>query len=356
MQNICSQIGGSAAGLMVRDIVRAQVKMQVDVGTDPYWQKLQLERYAEIAPFVAPMSFLKVGQIVSVEDVMDYEVFLQGRFYKEWAAPQGLSDAMLGILVRSGGKLGAVGISFKRRATDGDKRIMTDLLPHLTRAVAISDLLQFRASAVARLTAAVDGLATGVIFLTSDLKVLDINLAAERMVRERQILAIENDRLLLPNSEIGRKLRTAVAVCAHGRLDQLKTPTVAFEGPGGATGLVAHILPLGKNDSSDSGDAVVVVFLADPEMPLRLPIEALVEQFGLSPSELRVLMGLMQGQTPREIADLHGIAMPTIRTHLRHLFQKTRTTRQMELVKLAMSMNSPHAPTEDKSELPSAPH
>ena len=344
LQSICDWTGAAAAGLMVRDLVLAQFKIQVGVGTDPYWQQLQDERYAAIAPFAVPITFLKAGQVVAVEDVMDFEVYLRGRFYKEWVAPQGLADAMLGILARSGSRLGAVGISLRRRATDEDKAALTDMLPHLTRAVAISDLLQFRAAEVARLSAAVDGLATGVVFLSSDLKVLDINLAAERMVRERQIVAIENDRLLLPNSDIGRKLKAAIAACAEGRLDQLKTSTVVFEGRNEAPGLVAHVLPLAKNDSSFGGDAVVAVFLTDPEAPVRMPIETLVEQFGLSPSELRVLMGLMQGQTPREIADAHGIAIPTIRTHLRHLFAKTGTSRQMQLVKLAMSMNPPQPP------------
>jgi DNA-binding CsgD family transcriptional regulator len=346
LARICGGIGGAAGGLMVRDFVLAQAKIEVGFGTEPHWQKLQAERYGAIAPFIAPMSYLKAGQVVAVEDVMDYDVFLQGRFYKEWAAPQGLVDAMMGILARSGSKLGAIGISFKRRATDDDKQVMEDLLPHLIRAVAISDLLQFRAVEVARLSAAIDMLTTGVVFLGSDLTILDINPAAQRMAHERRIVAIENGRLLLSSAEAGRKLRAAVAICAGGHLDELKIATILLEGPDGAPGLVAHVLPLNKkNEDSLGGAAAAALFLADPEAPVRMPIETLVEQYGLSPSELRVLMGLMQGQTPREIADAHGIAMPTIRTHLRHLFEKTGTTRQMQLVKLAMSMNAPQAPT-----------
>jgi DNA-binding CsgD family transcriptional regulator len=289
--------------------------------------------------------------VISIGDVMDYDVFLKGRFFLEWAHPQGWQDNIVGILSKSGNKLGVFAVSLKRRATHEDKSAVSLFLPHVTRAVAISDLLQFRTAEVGRLTAAVDGLTTGVVFLSSDLKVLDINAAAERMTRERHAIAIESGRLLLPNSEMGRKLRSAVAACAHGRLDELRISTVVFEGRDGAPGLVTHVLPLAKSEGSLEGGPAAALFLTDPEAPMRMPIDALIEQFGLTPSELRVLMGLMQGQTPREIAEAHGMAMPTIRTHLRHLFQKTGTSRQIQLVKLAMSMNPPQLTTNGEAKL-----
>ncbi len=351
LERIRGWMDGGAVALMVRDMVRAQPKIEVGVGTEPYWANLQVERYGQIAPFIAPMTYLKAGQVVSVEDVMDYDVYLQGRFHKEWAAPQGLADAVLGVLAQTGSRVGAIGVSLRSRATDKDRQAMTDLLPHVIRAVAISDLLEFRAAKVAQLSAAVDGLVTGVVFVAADLNVLDFNAAADRIVRERKIVAIENGRLLLPNSDVGRRLRTAITICAEGQLDELKTSTVVFEGRDGGPGLVAHVLPLSRSDSSSPGSAVAVVFLTDPEASVRMPIETLVEQYGLSPSELRVLMGLMQGQTPSDIADAHGIAMPTIRTHLRHLFHKTGTSGQMQLVKLAMSMMQPQTLSGDVAKL-----
>lgn len=341
LEHICQWMGTDTAALMVRDILNAEPKIEAAVGFEPHWLQLQAEHYAQIAPFTAPMTCLRAGQVVSTEDVIDYGVYMDSRFHNEWAAPQGMADALLGVLTRTNTRLGAVGLSFRRRATHEDMEALADLLPHLSRAVAISDLLGFQAAEIARFSAAVDGLSTGVVFVAADLAVLDFNAAAERMLGDRKVVAINNHRLLLPDCEAGRRLRMAIQSCADGRLEDLKTSSAVFESRDGAPALVMHVLPHSKNDASSRGAAVAVVFLTDPEAPVRLPIETLVEQYGLSPSELRVLMGLMQGQVPRAIAEALGIAMPTIRTHLRHLFEKTGTSRQAQLVQLALSMNSP---------------
>ena len=53
----------------------------------------------------------------------------------------------------------------------------------------------------------------------------------------------------------------------------------------------------------------------------------------LTPAEFRVLLGLLEGESPASIADRLGVSRTTVRTQLRALFAKTGCTRQADLVR-----------------------
>jgi DNA-binding CsgD family transcriptional regulator len=71
------------------------------------------------------------------------------------------------------------------------------------------------------------------------------------------------------------------------------------------------------------------------------PPEALAKQFKLTPAELRVLFALVEIGGVPEATEVLGISEATTRTHLRHLFEKTGTSRQAELVKLVAKYGTP---------------
>jgi len=80
--------------------------------------------------------------------------------------------------------------------------------------------------------------------------------------------------------------------------------------------------------------ASVAVFMQDPLAAPLMPGEAFARLHRLTGAELRVLLALAQGLGAREAADLLGIGEPTVRTHLQHMFAKTQTLRQADLLRL----------------------
>lgn len=58
--------------------------------------------------------------------------------------------------------------------------------------------------------------------------------------------------------------------------------------------------------------------------------------FGMTPTEARVASLLTQGRALQQIAKELGISRTTVAFHMRHIFQKTRTNRQAELVALLL--------------------
>jgi DNA-binding CsgD family transcriptional regulator len=56
---------------------------------------------------------------------------------------------------------------------------------------------------------------------------------------------------------------------------------------------------------------------------------------------MRTLDRLVAGDTLAEAAQALGVALATVRTHLAHIFEKTGTSRQAELIRLAAKFAPP---------------
>jgi len=73
-----------------------------------------------------------------------------------------------------------------------------------------------------------------------------------------------------------------------------------------------------------------------PSMP-----NALAKAYKLTAMELRVLLGIVQVGGGPSVAEELGISETTVRSHLRHVYEKTGTNRQADLVKLVAAFESP---------------
>jgi DNA-binding CsgD family transcriptional regulator len=71
------------------------------------------------------------------------------------------------------------------------------------------------------------------------------------------------------------------------------------------------------------------------------PPEVIARTFRLTPSELRVLLAIVEIGGAPEAAEALGIAETTVKFHLKRLFEKTGTGRQADLVKLAAGFVNP---------------
>jgi DNA-binding CsgD family transcriptional regulator len=63
--------------------------------------------------------------------------------------------------------------------------------------------------------------------------------------------------------------------------------------------------------------------------------------YDVTPAESRVLELIVEGLTPKEIADKLSVSIATVRTHLARLYHKTETSRQAEIVALVARMAFP---------------
>src|SRR5262249_19662184 len=116
--------------------------------------------------------------------------------------------------------------------------------------------------------------------------------------------------------------------------------TIALPGVDNA-GLIATIFPLARGVA-----AMAAIFVQDPIVMPTFAGEAFAELYGLTRSELRVLIAMVPGLSVKEAAEVLGIGENTANTHLQHIPPKTGTSKQTELTRLFMSatppVSSPH--------------
>ena len=102
---------------------------------------------------------------------------------------------------------------------------------------------------------------------------------------------------------------------------------------------IAHVLPLTRGARRLAGvsySAVAAVFAHKAALDVPHPLEAIATAFKLTPSEMRVLMMIIKvaRRAVPEVAPVLGVSETTVKTHLQHIFDKTGTRRQADLVKL----------------------
>jgi DNA-binding CsgD family transcriptional regulator len=67
----------------------------------------------------------------------------------------------------------------------------------------------------------------------------------------------------------------------------------------------------------------------------------IAKAYKLTPTELRVLLAIVEVGGVPEAAEALGIAESTVKTHLGRLYQKTGSGRQADLVKLVAGFSNP---------------
>jgi DNA-binding CsgD family transcriptional regulator len=111
-------------------------------------------------------------------------------------------------------------------------------------------------------------------------------------------------------------------------------PLTAHDG----TRYVAHVLALKsvlRNERGPKLKAVAALFVRKAGLDSQSCSELLARTFELTPTELRVLLSIVEVGGVPQTAQILGIAETTVKTHLHRVFSKTGTNRQADLVKLA---------------------
>ena len=93
-------VGAEAGGILSKDSVSKVSIPHYHFGVDPNFVQIYAETHSKFDP-VSTLPFFDVGQIVSIPELVAYEEFLEGRFFREWMQPQGLVDAANSVLEKS---------------------------------------------------------------------------------------------------------------------------------------------------------------------------------------------------------------------------------------------------------------
>jgi DNA-binding CsgD family transcriptional regulator len=266
-------------------------------------------------------------------------------YIREFLRPQGIVDSMLYYLIDTPTRYSAFAVSKSEHLiTAQEIKIGALLLPHIRRAVTISNVLDARTIERSRMAEALDGLRSAVILTDERGSVLRANCAAENMLRAASLVTTTGGVLHARLPSAAGELRIAISVAARNEADIGKTGLAIRLTDPDVPPIFAHVLPMTGSElrtrlQPSAAAAIFIGALPDEEGAADIMTAA----FGLTPAEKRVLTGLLAGRTLAETAAALGVAATTAKSQLERIFSKTGVSRQADLILLATRLTPPTA-------------
>jgi PAS domain-containing protein len=228
---------------------------------------------------------------------------------QEWAKPIGIVDFMVFFLMHTPMHMSCFSGSRHERQgliTDREIELGKLLLPHLRRAVTISNVLDVRTIEGTRVAEALNALRCAVVLTNEQGTILHANRLAEHMLDKGGPIQSVQGVLQATAPSAASELRSALSLAARNEAGIGKTGLAIRLTEPDLPPVFAHVLPLTGSDFRTrlQPAAVAAVFIGAP-------------------------------------ADAQDGAGPTAKTHLEHIFLKTKVTRQAELMRLWTGLISP---------------
>jgi DNA-binding CsgD family transcriptional regulator len=316
---------------------------------DPHYKRLYLQDYCRIDPTTVGLWLRETGKPLGIRDIMDIDEFHASRFYQEWVRPQKHVDAVSVTLDKTatGAALFTVFRHERHGFLDAEARWRMGLIaPHVRRAALVGRALEHKTAEAATLADTFDGLSAAMFLVDADGRVVHANAAGEAMLRQSLVLSVASGKLAASDAVALRALNEMVAAAKGGDAAAgsrgIAVPLTARDGER----YVVHALPLASAERGRAGGgcaAVAALFVQKAALQLRSLPEVVAKTFNLTPTELRVLLAIVETGGVPETAEALGIGQATVKTHLHRLFGKTDTRRQADLVKLMAAFANPLA-------------
>jgi len=308
--------------------------------------------YVTNSPFVANVDKIPLGIPTFSEHVVDNAELYKTEHYNDFVRPRGLGHYAVGILLERDAQ-GMTAFSIADHKDDDvrrshQKRLLQLLTVHLQRAIKLHRTLACQSATTAATQAAFDRWTQPAFVLSASARVVSMNAAAAALLKREDCIWLDRDgQLRSVDDAKSRAIELAARKCAAiadrpgPAADPAIRESVLLPRPAPAPPLQAAAWTLPFSDqraafAAPQGRVLLIVF--DPLQVQRTPVRWLSRQFGLSPAEERLTDAIVNGVTLADAADQIGIRLSTARTRLKAIQTKTGCSRQVDLVRLAMSM------------------
>ena len=341
-------VGGSAAVLYSKDATKKSANICYDDGAiNPYYKRLYLDEYVKCDPSTTAEAFAAIDEPLGTADLIPYDEFVQTRHYQEWARPQGLVDHLRVALEKSATSIVFFGVFRDQRqglVDDEMRQRMRLVAPHVRRAVLVGSAMDRKTAEAAAFADTLDGVSAGMFLVDAGGRIVHANASGHALLDERSVLRAGGGKVVAVAADADQELNQSLATVGGGDaalgVKGIAVPLTARDGER----YVAHVLPLTSGERRRAGAgyaAVAALFVHKAELEIPSPPETIARLYKLTPTELRVLLAVVEVGGVPEVAEALGIGEATVKTHLHRLFAKTETTRQADLVKLVAGFSSP---------------
>lgn len=255
--------------------------------------------------------------------------------FRDFLSPRDIAFTAATVIKGSGDDIAV--FSVDRRFAEGrfagpELDFLNTIRPHLGRAVALAGRLRMKQTMTAMATLQLLGIPAAVLSRNS--KVIATNTSFDALAGQ-MFLPAAFGRLALYDKRADSLLRQAL----EGTIVQQRSVrSIAVRSENRLPTGILHVIPACMQAQDIIGAGGTLLILARPIGDITLNAEWLKGLYDLSPTEARIAAQLSEGKSLEKIASQTGTAKETVRTHVKHLLQKTGFARQIDFVRAAGSL------------------
>ena len=297
-------------------------------------------------PWSARSMRMMVDRIGPISEMFPPVELEKTTLYNEWLKPQGFAPIWpIGhtLVDESGEPVG--GFAIYRIEGQGpfdpeDIASILPFIPHFRRALHLHLALHGARTVQHAVAEALNRLPTGVLLLNKRREVVLRNSGADLIVSQDDGFRLDRNGPCATdareNAALQKLIADAMDAQRHGVL--AGTGFLSISRTSGRRPFAVMVAPLLAAPAGGVvSDAVVALFVSDPDAGRVSEAESLAKLYALTHSEAELVRLLALGHSLEEAAIKRGVSLSTARSHLKHAFAKTGTSRQGELVRLVIT-------------------
>lgn len=331
LDRLCDQTGAASAVVQVLDLRADQAQIVWQAG-DSRSSTLRSQLAGSGNPRIDRRRMLRCASRVVADDDLFERDDPGRRALQQLLADAGLGAFLGHLLPQADDRY--IGIALHRAAGTGDAfepgtpACLTELAPHVGEAVRLGQRLHRVQRDLQQHRAHLDQLRCAALVCDAEARVQWMNRSAGQLVQAGSLLGLNAGLLRAGTPGQTAQLRHEIAAAARA-------------GDGAARWLALanadrqlHLAL--RRQAVDDGPPCVLVTLTDPHEVVDAPAHTWCRLLGLTPAEGVLVAALAQGRTLEAHATERGVALGTVRNQLKQVLAKTGTSRQADLVRLAL--------------------
>ena len=341
LEEISDLLRGGVAALLYHDLRSHIGGLNESVRLSPEAIDVYQQHFHALDPWgkgTASQGLGKTGAVLNGDQLIALADLRRTEYYADYASPHDLVRILAGVVIADGPVLSVISIlraeNGKPFGSEEHQRLLA-LMGHLKCVLDIRRKVEGLQLLQAASSHALDQLATGVVLVDASGRILFANAAAERTLRSREGLTVEGGRLAALLAADTTALRGLIAAAVRTTAGESLRPggavTVSRPESERPLSVLVTAVPAGAG-YGNLGHPAAAVLISNPDHPQLPDPDVLRLVFRLTGSECRLATAICSGMSLAEAAASLRITRDTAKTYLKHVFAKTGTSRQSELV------------------------
>ena len=301
-----------------------------------------LEVYHPINECIPRLRQLPAGHLVPFKDLLTAEELKTSRTYNELFLRGKYQNGLNVLLDGPGGSRMTWGLG-DPVASDGwgssQITMVRRLIPHIRQFIRVRQALVRARAGDTTVTTLLDNSRIGVLHLDRRGRIIEVNDRARSLLRQGDGLSDRDGVLRAREASDRLRLDRLVASALPASGAVAVSGSMLLRRSSGLPPLVVHVKPVAvPQPDYGARHVAALVLIVEPGSRRRIDPGLVAAALGLTQAESQVAVWLAEGKSVRDIAQATGLSENTLYWHLQHIYQKKSISRQVDLVRLVLSI------------------